>query len=83
MHACAYLEAERRLAEAQVLGRNEAGQKVVDAFAHGKGHRDHAIDTRSAVEAADKVGQIVENGEIVLDDNDLCFGTKMNLEKQI
>ena len=45
-------------------------------FSNGEGHSDDAVATRDAVKAADKVGEIVEDGEVVLDDDDVALGAR-------
>jgi len=48
-------ELKRLLTETQVLGRNVTIEKDVDTFANGVGLSDDTIDSRLAVEKADKV----------------------------
>eukprot|EP00966_Prymnesium_polylepis_P238131 5506938-Prymnesium_polylepis.1 len=50
-----------------VLRRDVASEEVVDAVAHAGNLRDDAVCARLAVEAADVVGHVVEDGEVVLD----------------
>ena len=70
--ALRHLENERFLAETQILRRYEAVEKDIDAFSNGEGHSDDAISTGNTVQATNEVGQIVENGQIMLDnDNEL------------
>lgn len=41
-------------------------------FANGERHRDDAVRARFAVEAADKVGHVVEHTEVMLDEDDVA-----------
>ncbi len=41
-------------------------------FANAEGHGDDPIDARHAVEAADKVGEVIEDAEVVLNHNDVA-----------
>lgn len=54
--------------------KREFGRELT--FAHGEGHRDHSVDTRYSIEDTDKVGQVVEDGQIVLDDDDVDLGVE-------
>lgn len=69
-----HAKGEGLVAEAQVLGGQEAIEEDVDALAHGKGHGDDAVDAGHAVQAADKVAEVVKDAEVVLDDNDIGAG---------
>ena len=40
-------------------------------FADGEGHCDYAVDARFAVQTANEIGQIVEDGKVMLDHNDV------------
>lgn len=40
-----HLERQRRVAETQILRRDETGQEDIDAFAHREGHSHHTVDT--------------------------------------
>mmetsp|Transcript_39690 Transcript_39690/g.99360 ORF Transcript_39690/g.99360 Transcript_39690/m.99360 type:complete len:356 (+) Transcript_39690:1363-2430(+) len=57
--------------EAEVLGGHKAREENVDAIPDAKGHGHHPIGTRLAVEHADKVGEIVQNREVMLYDDDV------------
>jgi hypothetical protein len=69
-------ELQRLVTETQVLGGNVTVQEDVDTFAHGEGSGDHTVDGGLSVENANVVGQVVENGQIVLDDNDVAVGSE-------
>ena len=64
-------ERERLVAETQVLRRHKTGEENVDAFANGEGHGDDAVRPGLPVQAANEVGQVIEHGQIVLDDDDV------------
>jgi len=64
-------EGELNGPEPQVLCGDEAGQENIDALSHREWHGDHTVRARRAVQHADVVGQVVEDGEVVLDDNDV------------
>mmetsp|Transcript_65751 Transcript_65751/g.189577 ORF Transcript_65751/g.189577 Transcript_65751/m.189577 type:complete len:247 (-) Transcript_65751:695-1435(-) len=66
-----HLEGQRHLAESQVLGGHKAVEEDVDAFAHAEGHRDDPIAASRAPQAANKVRQVIQNGQVVLDHNDV------------
>lgn len=51
--------------ETHLLSGDVASEENVDSLAHGEGHRDDTVSTRGSVEAADEVGEVVENGKIV------------------
>lgn len=66
-----HLEVERPVAETKVLRGNPASEEDVDAFADREGHGHDTVGTRDTVEDADEVGEVVQHGEIVLDNNDV------------
>mmetsp|Transcript_4528 Transcript_4528/g.10273 ORF Transcript_4528/g.10273 Transcript_4528/m.10273 type:complete len:761 (-) Transcript_4528:27-2309(-) len=61
-------------AEAHVLRGDVAREEVVDAVAHARNLGDHAVAARLAVQAADRVRHVVEDGQVVLDDHDVLVG---------
>jgi hypothetical protein len=69
-------ELQRLVAETQVLGGNVTVEENVDTFAHGEGGGDHTVDGGLSVENADVVGQVVEDRQIVLDDDDVAVGSE-------
>ena len=74
-------ELQRLVTETQVLGGNVTVQEDVDTFAHGEGGGDHTVDGRLSVENADVVGQVVEDGQIVLDDDDVAVGSEQTADQ--
>jgi len=74
-------ELQRFVTETQVLGGNVAIQEDVDTFAHGEGSGDHTVDGGLSVENADVVGQVVEDGQIVLDDDDVAVGSEQTADQ--
>ena len=54
-------------------GYDSPFEEDVDAVPDGEGHGDDAVSAGHAVETADVVGQVVQDGQIVLDDNDVCL----------
>mmetsp|Transcript_16970 Transcript_16970/g.36917 ORF Transcript_16970/g.36917 Transcript_16970/m.36917 type:complete len:509 (-) Transcript_16970:689-2215(-) len=71
-----HLEGEGDLAEAQVLGGHEPREEDVDALAHAEGERHHAVGAGLAVQAADEVGEVIEDAQVVLHDNHVLGGTQ-------
>ena len=45
--------------------------EAILTFSYTVGQRDDTIDGRFTVQAANEIGQIVEDGKIVLDDDDI------------
>ena len=74
------LEAQGLLAEPQVLGGNKPRQEDVDPLPHGERQRDDAVSARLPVEAADEVGEVVEDGQVVLDDDDVLLGAQQRAD---
>eukprot|EP00968_Pinguiococcus_pyrenoidosus_P004549 scaffold301_cov243-Pinguiococcus_pyrenoidosus.AAC.54 len=66
-----HLELQRFLAEPQVLRGDEAGQEDVDALAHRERHGHDTVRARRAIQAADEVAQVVQNGQVVLHHEDV------------
>jgi len=73
-------ELEGLFTEAQVFGRDVTVQEDVDPFADGRRQRDHAVDGWLSVKHADKVGQVVEHGQIVLHHNDIVIGSEQTAD---
>lgn len=48
----------------------------VDTFTDGVGQGNNTINSGSTVENADVVGEVVEDGQIVLDDNNVVVVTE-------
>jgi hypothetical protein len=71
LHGRHHLEAQAVLAEAEVFRRDEAGKEDVDALAHRERHRHDAVRAWRPVQHADKVGEVVQHREVVLDDDDV------------
>lgn len=69
-------ELQRLVTETQVLGGNITVQEDVDTFTHREGSGDHTVDGGLSVKNADVVGQVVEDRQIVLDDNDVTVGSE-------
>jgi len=63
------LERERHVSEAQVLGGDEASQEDVDALTHAERHRYDTVGAGLTVQHADKVRQVVEHTQVMLDHN--------------
>jgi hypothetical protein len=60
-------ELQRLLTETQVFGWDVTVQENVDTFTDGCGERDDTVNGGLSVKNADKVRKIVEDGQIVLD----------------
>ena len=69
-------ELQRFLTETQVLGGDVTVKEDVDTFTDRGRKGDDTVDSGLAVENADEVREIVENGQIVLYDNDVVVGTE-------
>lgn len=69
-------EGEGLLAETQILRRNVTVEEDVDTFTDRVGQGDHTVHGGLTVEDANVVGEIVEDGQIVLDDNDVVIITE-------
>jgi hypothetical protein len=69
-------EGQALLTEAQVLGGDVAVQEDVDAFANGVRKGDDTVNSRLAVKHTDVVREVVQDGQIVLDDNDIVVGAQ-------
>lgn len=67
-------ELQRFVTETQVLGGHVTVEEDVDTFTDGEGSGDHTVDGGLTVENADVVRQVVTDGQIVLDDNDVAVG---------
>jgi len=65
------LERKGEVAEPKVLGRDEARQEDIDALAATEWHRHHSVCAWHTVQAADKVGEVVEHRQVVLDHYDV------------
>jgi len=64
-------ELQRFLSETQVLAGNVTVEENVDTLTDRRRQGDDTVDGRLTVKQTDEVGQVVENGQIVLDDNDV------------
>ena len=69
-------EGQRLISEPEVLGGNVTIQENVDTFTDRGGEGDHTKECGSSVEHTDKVGEIVQHGQIVLYNNDIVIRTK-------
>lgn len=74
-------ELQGLVAESQVLSGNITVQEDVDTFTHGEGSSNHTVHGGLTVENANVVGQVVENGQIVLDDDDVAVGSEETANK--
>lgn len=68
-----YLEVQGNVAEPQVLRGHEACEEDVDPLSNAEGHGHDAVGRGSAVQAADVVRQVVQDGQIVLHDENEAF----------
>lgn len=64
--ALTHLEGQGFSAEAHVLSGNETAKEDVDTLANGERLGDDTVDTRLTIEHADVVRKVVENGQIML-----------------
>ncbi|KAI3494682.1 hypothetical protein L1887_40498 [Cichorium endivia] len=70
------LERKRLVAETHVLGGDVAVEEDVDAITDGRRHGHDTVHRGDAVEAADKVREVVEHGQVVLDGDDVGVGVE-------
>ena len=71
---------QRFLTETQVFGGNVTIQEDVDTFTDGCWQCDDTVDGGLSVENADEVGKVIEDGQIVLDDNDIVIGAEQTAD---
>lgn len=64
-------EGQRLVTESQVLGGDVAIEEDVDTFTDGRGKSDNTVDGGTTVENADVIREVVKDGQIVLDNNDV------------
>ena len=64
-------ESEFLVTELHVFGWDETIEENVDSFSNRERHSDNAVNTGFSIETADKVGQVVQNGQVVLDNDDI------------
>lgn len=69
-------EGQAFVTEAQVLSGDVTIEEDVDAFSHGMGQGDNTVDGRLTIQNANEIGEIVENRQIVLDDDDVVVGAE-------
>jgi hypothetical protein len=67
------LEGQGELTETQVFGGDETSQENVDTLTNREGKGDDTINSGLTVENADEVGQVIQNGQIVLDNNNILL----------
>ena len=65
------LKVELLFSESQVLRRDKTSQEDVDTITNVEGHGHHTISTRSTVEAANEIREVIEDRKIVLDADDV------------
>ena len=69
-------ELQRLFTETQVLGGDVTVQEDVDTFTDRLWECDNTVDSWLSVENADEIGEVVENGQIVLDADDVVVRAK-------
>lgn len=69
-------EGKGLVTETKVLGGNVAIEEDVDAFTDGVRQGHNTIDGRLAVEHANIVGEVVKDGQIVLNNDDVVVGAE-------
>lgn len=67
------LEGKFDFSESQVFSGDETGQEDVDTFSNGERHGDDTVSTGFTVQAADEIGKIIQDTQIVLNANDVNF----------
>jgi len=67
------LEGKFDFSESQVFSRDETGQEDVDTFSNGERHGNDTVGTGFTVQAADEIGKIIQDTQIVLNANDVNF----------
>ena len=66
-----HFESKFFITELHVLSGDETIEEDIDSFTNRERHSDNAIYTGLSVKAADKVGQVVQNGQVVLNNDDI------------
>lgn len=69
-------ESQGLVTETQVLGRDVTVEENVDTFTDGVREGDDTVDGGLTVETADVIGKVIEDGQIVLDNDDVVVGAE-------
>lgn len=56
-----------------VLSGHKPSQEDIDAFPDSEGHGHYSIGSRLSIEAADEIREVIEDGEVVLDNDDVVI----------
>jgi hypothetical protein len=75
-------ECQRLITESQVLGGNVTVKEDVDTLANGVRECDDTVNGRLAVKNTDVVGEVIENRQIVLDNDDVVVITEERADDQ-
>lgn len=69
-------ESQGLVTETQVLSRNMTIEEDVDAFTDRRRQSNHTVDGGLTIENADEVREVVKDGQIVLDNDDVVIVTE-------
>jgi len=67
------LEGKFDISESKIFGGDETGQEDVDTFSDGERHGDDTVGAGFTVQAADEVGKVIQDTQIVLNANNVNF----------
>jgi hypothetical protein len=70
------LESKFKFSESKIFSGDETGQEDIDTFSDGEGHSDDTVGTGFTVQAADEIGKVIQDTQIVLNANDVNFGAE-------
>mmetsp|Transcript_26675 Transcript_26675/g.74705 ORF Transcript_26675/g.74705 Transcript_26675/m.74705 type:complete len:450 (-) Transcript_26675:564-1913(-) len=74
------LEGERVFTKSQIFRWNETGKEGVDSRSHAEWHCDNTVSSRTSVQHAYVVAEIIKDGEIVLNNQHVASVTCVYLE---
>lgn len=69
----AHLEIKLVISESHIFSGDKSSQENIDTFSDRVGHGDDSVNGLLTVQATDVIGEIVQDGEIVLDDDDVVL----------
>lgn len=67
------MESKLFVSESHVFGGYKTGQKDVDTLSDCERHSNNTISARLSVETANKIGQVIQDRQIVFDQNDVII----------
>ena len=66
-----HFKVELLISEPHVFSGDKSSQKNVDSFSYSEGHSHYTVSSRLTVKATDEIGKIVQDGEVVLDEDNV------------